>query len=146
MLTKKTDWHKTQEAERLGRMASMTTLVERSRTPLNEKLSNHFRENVPEYLGSFDEDVVEDVLFDLNEYIKEKTGKASSLAFPSWKGTELALVPITENLQLKVLLVDEYYGDGDYEKYISISNFIITDKTTIDDVDVLLDFVKNYLP
>ncbi|WP_332287123.1 hypothetical protein [Bacillus velezensis] len=55
------------------------------------------------------------------------------------------MVPITENIQLKVVVADEYYGDGDYSKYVMADFFLINDKATTKDVDTLLQFVKKHL-
>lgn len=55
------------------------------------------------------------------------------------------LFPITENLQLEVIAVDEYYGSGEYEKYVAIEHFVITEDATEKDVNRLIEFIKIYL-
>lgn len=145
MKMKKADWVLVKEAEREGRMVAMTPLVERNRTPLNEELSKYFREKLPKYKDIFDEDEGEDILYNINEYMKENNIDKYTIHFPFSSGTDVHLIPITENLQLKVVVADEYYGDGEYSKYVMIDFFMINDYATKKDVDVLIDFVQKNL-
>lgn len=145
MKVKKSDWTIVREAEENGLVAAMTGLIERKRTELNKELSDYFRKNVTDYTGIFDEDECEDILDKINTYIEENNIDRHPLEFPLINGSEVRLVPIGENIELKVLIVDEYYGDGDYEKYIDISFFLINDKTSKQDVDLLIEFVREYL-
>lgn len=132
------------EAEKQGLVASMTLILEPNQTELNEKLSKYFREQVPNFDGIVDEEDTEIVLNTINAYIKEKKIDKFNkpLRFPYSEGSEVYLIPLTEHIQVKVLIVDEYYGGGEYEKYIDISRFIIDEETTKKDVDVLIDFTK----
>lgn len=140
----KTDWDILKEAEEQGFVAAMTSLLERYRTPLNEQLSTYFRTNMSDYSGIFDEDICEDVLYAMNKYIEEEKIEKfkQEIDFPYSSGSDIYLIPITENLQLKVLVTDEYYGDGDYSKYIDMTYFVITPKATEQDVDKLIEAVK----
>lgn len=144
MRIRKPDWPLVLEAEKEGRTASMTCVAVKNRTELNEKLSAYFRKNVPNYNGGFDEDECENVLYKINEYMKKKKIRKykQPIDFPYSEGSETYLIPITDNLDLKLLLVDEYYGGGDYSKYIDMSYFIINDRTTAKDVDALIEFIK----
>ncbi len=145
MQYKKADWVLVQEAEENGLVASMTGIVERKRTTLNNELSSYFREKMPTFLGSFDEYEGEDILYNINSYLEENNIDKSSLDFPISSGSDIHLIPITENLKLKVLVVDEYFGNGDYSKYVMTDFFLINENTTKKDVDKLIEFVKKYL-
>lgn len=139
------DWVLVREAEKNGLVVSMTNILERNRTELNNELRKYFREKLPNYNGIFDEDECEDVLFWLNEYIDDTGAKNYHLDFPIGEGTDIHLLKVNENIQLKILIEDEYYGSGNYSKYIAIGHFIINENTTKDDVDVLIEFVRKYL-
>jgi hypothetical protein len=145
MKFKKADWTIVKQAESEGLMASMTGTVERKRTMLNDELSDYFRQNMPKYTGSFDEDEGEDILFNINTYLEENDIDKHPLDFPFSNGTDIHLIPINENLQIKVVVADEYYGSGDYSKYVMIDFFMIEENTTKQDVDELIEFVKRYL-
>ncbi len=145
MEIKKSDWTLVREAEAEGLMVAMTSLVERKRTDLNNELSDYFRKKMPNYPGSFGEYEGEDVLYSINDYLKENNIDKHQLDFPFISGTDIHLIPITENIQLKVVVADEYYGDGDYSKYVMIDFFMINENTTKQDVDILIDFVKKHL-
>ncbi|ODB64419.1 MULTISPECIES: hypothetical protein [Bacillus] len=133
-----------QEAEGQGLMVGMASLIERKRTDLNNELSDYFRKQLSGYTGSFDENEGEEILYSINQYITENNIDMYPLDFPV-DGTDVHLIPITENIQLKVVVADKYYGDGDYSKYIMADFFLINDKATTKDVDTLLQFVKKHL-
>lgn len=145
MTMKKSDWTFVRDAEAQGLMVGMTGLVERIRTDLNKELCDYFRKQLPGYDGSFDEHEGEDVLDSVNEYLKENNIDKHSLDFPLSSGTDIHLIPINENIQLKVVVADEYYGDGDYAKYVMANFFMITDSATKEDVDVLINFIRKHL-
>lgn len=145
MKIRKADWVIVREAENAGLVTSMTGLVERKRTDLNNELSDYFRKNLPKYLGTFDEDESEDILYSLNSYIEENNIDKHPLDFPLTEGSDVHLLPIGDNIQLKILIVDEYYGGGDYSKYIDISFFLINENTATQDVDLLIKFVNKHL-
>ncbi|MFP3751185.1 hypothetical protein [Bacillus altitudinis] len=142
MKLKKSDWMLIREATEKGLLVSMNNLVERKRTELNEQLSDYFRKQMPDYTGSFDEDKAEDILESLNNFIIEKNLDIYPLDFPLSSGTDNHLIPITDNIDLKVTVADEYYGDGDYSKYVMADFFIINEKATEEDVDELIEFIK----
>lgn len=147
IVVKKTDWALIRDAEAEGLMVSMNGIVERVRTDLNNKLSRFFRAAEPGYLGSFNQDSKvdsESVLHYINEYL-EKKGVNKHLSFPVSSGSDLYLVPITENLEIKVLVVDEYYGGGESESYVMIDKFKITENCEEKDVEKLIEFVNKYL-
>ncbi|MGG1363543.1 hypothetical protein ABE287_18150 [Bacillus velezensis] len=145
MKLKKADWVIVREAEEQGLMVSMTGHIERKRTDLNKELSDYFRKQLPGYTGSFDENEGEEILYSINEYITENKIDKYPSYFSFAGETDVHLVPITENIQLKVVVADEYYGDGDYSKYVMADFFLINDKATTKDVDTLLQFVKKHL-
>lgn len=144
MKIKKSYFTLIKEAEKEGRSVSMTSVVEQNRTELNKKLQSYFNQNYKNFNGSYDEDEGEDVLYSLNEYLSDNNIDMRPLDFPLVEGTDVYLIPITDNLHLKVLVADEYYGDGDYEKYVIIDRFIITDNATTKDVDKLIEILKEY--
>ncbi|WP_442637822.1 hypothetical protein [Rossellomorea marisflavi] len=141
----KTPFGRVLDAEKEGLMVSLTSIVERNRTEENKKLASHFRELFPDYIGMIDEDEADDVLDTINEYMEVKTGKNPKIQMPYSEGSNIYLLPITENLDLKILAVDEYYGDGDYEKYVNIPSFIMNEHTTKEDVSALVAFLKENL-
>lgn len=141
----KSDLALIRKAENLGLMVGMTGLVEQKRTDLNNELSDYFRKSLPNYSGSFDEDTGEDILYSINEYLQEKQIDKPSLDFPFVSGSDVHLIPINENIALKVIVADEYYGDGEYAKYVMANFFKITEHTTKSDVDELIEFVKTVL-
>lgn len=142
MKLKKSDWMLIREATEKGLLVSMNNLVERKRTELNEQLSDYFRKQMPGYTGSFDEDQVEDILESVNNFIIDKNLDIYPLDFPLSSGTDNHLIPITDNIDLKVTVADEYYGDGDYSKYVMADFFIINENATEEDVDELIIFIK----
>jgi len=144
-MKKYADWYYLREAENAGLVASMDGIVERNRTELNIKLSAYFRHKVPGYNSYFNEDTSEDVLYSINEYIEENKIDKREIDFPISEGSDIHLLKITDNLQLKILVADEYHGGGDYSKFIEVDKFIINEQTTEKDVDLLIDFIKKYL-
>lgn len=141
----KSPFARVQDAEKEGLMVSLTSIVERNRTEENKKLASHFRELYPDYNGIIDEDEAEDVLDNINEYMEVKTGKNPKIQMPYSEGSDIYLLPITDNLELKILVVDEYYGDGDYSKYVGVQSFIMNEHTTKEDVFALVVFLKENL-
>jgi hypothetical protein len=144
MKIRKADWVIVREAEQNGLMVGMTGLVERNRTDLNNELNTYFRSRLPKYLGSWDEYDGEDVLYSINEYMKENNIDKYQLDFPMTGGTDVHLIPVNNNLQLKLIVADEYYGDGDYSKYVMADFFMINEYTTKEDVDTLINFLNKY--
>lgn len=145
MKTTKSDWAVISEAKEKGMLVSMNGIVPVNRTELNKRLSKYFRERLPSYSGIFDEFEGEDILYNINVYLKENRINKASLDFPLGNGDNIYLIPITENLQLEVIAVDEYYGSGEYEKYVAIEHFVITEDATEKDVNRLIEFIKMYL-
>jgi hypothetical protein len=139
------DWYVVREAENKGLVVAMTPIVERKRTELNNELGRYFRDQYPDYNGTYDEDACEDILYSLNSYIEENNIDMYPLDFPISEGTDIHLLKVNDNISLKVVIADEYYGSGSYSKYIDISNFLINENATKSDVDHLIDFVKEYL-
>lgn len=133
------------EAENAGIMVGMSGVVSTNRTDLNNELHDYFRSKFPKYTGTFDEYDGEDILYRINGYMAEKGIDKHPLDFPMTSGTVVQIIPINENIQLKVVVADEYYGDGDYVKYVVVDSFKINEQTTKKDVDELLDFVNQYL-
>lgn len=141
----KSDWTILKEAENKGFVVAMTGILTQKRTYLNDNLRDYFRTKMPNYTGSFDEYYGEDVLDGINDYIKKNNINKHLLDFPFTSGTDIHLIPITANLQLKILIVDEYHGDGDYSKYVEIDYFVINESTSKEDVDRLIEFIKEYV-
>ncbi|KZE65017.1 hypothetical protein AV545_03605 [Paenibacillus jamilae] len=144
-MKKYADWYYVREAENEGLVASMDNIIERNRTDLNKKLSTYFISKLPNYDSVFNENESEDVLYVINEYIQENNIDKREIDFPIMEGSDVHLLKITDNLQLKIIVADEYYGSGDYSKYIAIDRFIINENTTEQDVDSLIEFIKKYL-
>lgn len=145
MKLKKSDWMLYKEKDEQGLAISMTNIVSRNRSDLYNQLNNYCRQVLPSYYGSFNEDESDDILYALNEYLKEKSIDKMPLDFPMSSGTDIHLIPINERLQIKVMVMDEYYGDGEYSKGIMIDTFVISEDATTNDVDELVSFVKNRL-
>lgn len=144
-MKKYADWYYVREAEKVGMVVSMDCIVERNRSELNKKLSTYFRNKLPKYKSVFNEDESEDVLYSLNEYIQQNNVDKYEIDFPFSEGSDVHLLEITNNLKLKIIVADEYYGSGDYSKYIAIDRFVINEAATEQDVDVLVEFVNKYL-
>jgi uncharacterized protein involved in high-affinity Fe2+ transport len=145
MRFRKSDFAIVREAEENGLVAAMTSIVSRNRTDLNNELSDYFRSKLSNYQGTFGEDESDDALYGINEYLEENNIDKYSLDFPISSGTDIHLIPIGENIKLKVLVADEYHGDGDYEKYVDMSSFLINEDTTKRDVDLLVGFIGKYI-
>lgn len=146
MQARKADWLITREAEQEGMMVSMLRFIKtKNRTPLNEELGNYFNEKMPDYEGSYDEWEGEDVLYALNEHMKHMGFDRVTIDFPIAGGTDVHLVPFSKNLHLKVVVADEYYGSGDYSKYVSANQFMINENTKKEDVDILIKFLNEKL-
>ncbi|WPS85417.1 hypothetical protein SMD22_01955 (plasmid) [Brevibacillus halotolerans] len=141
----KTDCTIIKEAKEKGLMVGMTGEIERKRTALNNRLNEYFRKHMPKYTGSFSEDEGERILFSINNYLEENKIDKPKIDFPISSGMDVHLIPINENVQLKVIVTDEYYGDGIYEKYVMADFFMINEDATENDVDKLIDFVQEYL-
>lgn len=138
-------WSIIRAAREKGHVVSMTQEVERNRTPMNEKLSEYFKSQCPGYDGIFDGEDGEWVLERINDYLLEKNIEMGPLDFPLGGGVDVFLVPIGRNILLKVLVVDEYYGDGEYSKYVEVPSFIMNERTSFEDVVELVNFVQRYL-
>lgn len=145
MKTRVADWVKVKEAEKFGLVAAMTSNVLRNRTPLADELGDYFCKHLPRYNGVFGEDVLDDVLYTLNTYIKENKLDRFPIDFPMGGGADIHLLPVGKHIQIKVVVEDSYYGDGDYRKYIGIQSFVITESTTTKDVDDLVRFIESLL-
>ncbi|ADO60001.1 hypothetical protein [Paenibacillus polymyxa] len=144
MKTQKTDWTVIKEAEEQGMMVAMTYLVERNRTALNEELSRYFKEKLPSYKSLFEDEEGEEVLISLNEYLEESMSGMHELDFPLHSGEDVYLIPINEHIQLKILIADQYHGDGEYSKYVCMDFFLIDEQATKEDVDVLIEVIQKY--
>ncbi|MFP7486456.1 hypothetical protein SFC65_20020 [Priestia filamentosa] len=145
MKAMKSDWTRIQEAQQAGLMVPTTNIGIRNKTELSVELWEYFKEQMPGYLGSFDQNECEDALYGINEYIKENNIDKHLLDFPLVSGSNVDLIPISDNLELKVTVIDEYYGDGDYHKCILVDSFLINKRTTRNDVDQLVAFINKYL-
>lgn len=145
------DFKELTQAEKNGLVVRMDNNIERFCIPLNEKLSDYFIDKMPDYNGIFDykldKNKVNYVLDGINEHIEKNFSKMFEyeIDFADEPNDLLYLIPITENLKLKIVLCDEYYGDGEYEKYIDISKFVINENTNKNDVDQLIEFINEYL-
>jgi hypothetical protein len=133
------------EAETNGLVGWMTSLVERNRTELTNELSEYFRQEAGNYKSTYDEDDGEEIMEGINSYLETQKIEQSKLEYPYNFFSEIYLIPIGENIQLKVLVANEFSSDEGQMLYVDISNFIINEQATKKDVDLLLSFVKNHL-
>ncbi|MFY0516434.1 hypothetical protein ACOMCU_01195 [Lysinibacillus sp. UGB7] len=138
------DWGLLQRAEQAGLVSSMTGLVERIRTPLNNELSSYFRERLPKYEWLLEDDEADNNIDAVNSYLHEQ-GIEKELCMPHCSGTNIFLISLTDNLQVKFEATDVYEGNGEYSKYTSVDFFVINKSTTTADVDQLIAFVKEIL-
>lgn len=138
------DWYIARQAEEAGMLVSMSFIRQPKRTELHDKLYAYFLEQKPDHETLYDEDDCGDILYNINDYFDDNNID-KVIDFPYSEGTDIHLVKITDNLQLQVTVADEYYGSGDYNKYIAIDRFMINEKTTEQDVDKLIEFIREYL-
>lgn len=143
----KAEWVIVREAEEQGLVVAMTSEITQTRTELNKELSTYFTEKCSDYPGVFQEEICEDVLESANEYIEDnKIGKYPyKLDFPYTVGSQEYLVPIGENIELVVVAFDEYHGGGEYSKFLKINFFVMNEKASKKDVDMLIAFINEYL-
>lgn len=143
----KAEWVIVREGEEQGLVVAMTSEITQNRTELNKELSTYFREKCSEYLGVFQEEICEDILESVNKYIEDnKIGKYPyKLDFPFTAGSQEYLVPIGKNIELVVVAFDEYHGGGEYSKFLKINFFVMNEKTSQEDVDMLIAFINEYL-
>ncbi|MGF7535257.1 hypothetical protein AAGG74_16515 [Bacillus mexicanus] len=144
MRIRKSDLARVQDGRKNGLMVAMGNVLEPVRTDLNNELSNYFKMKVPNFHCTFSDEDGEDIINGINEYLKDNEMKRQ-LEYPLGGGEDTYLIPIGERLNLDVIVVDEYYGDGEYNRYVEINNFLIDEHTTTKDVDLLVDFVNKYL-
>ncbi|EEM25085.1 hypothetical protein bthur0002_57270 [Bacillus thuringiensis Bt407] len=135
------------DAEVQGLLVAMTSRITQIRTELNKQLSTYFREQCSDYPGVFQEDVCEEVLEAVNQYIEDTEIKKYpyKLDFPVTDGSQEYLVPVGENIELVVVAVDEYHGDGEYSKYLRLDFFLMDESASKEDVDLLIAFINEYL-
>jgi hypothetical protein len=144
METIKNDFITSKEAEENGLMVAMGSTIERIRTDLNKKLSDYFRKKFHNFKGNYDEFEGEEILCNINEYLSDINKKTYTIDFPYSEGSEIHLIPIGENIELKLIVADEYHGSGEYSKYVMIEFFIINERTTEKDVDFLIETLNKY--
>lgn len=129
-----------------GLIASTNNIVKLPRTELNIKLSNYFKEKYKNFNGIIDEEYVADAIDNLNNYLKANHPSEHLLTKPTYNQDGLMFfVPITNNLKLEVLVVDEYFESGNYCIYMDVSFFHINENTNTSDVDALITFIKKHL-
>lgn len=145
MSNRKTEWKLVKEAKASGMIVMMTDVFEEGRSEKNEGLNRYFRSMVPGYVGDFSQDTGDDVLLYINDYLNEKGIKVKPLETPYSDGSVVRLIPITQNLDLKVLIEEEYCGGDDHLHSVTINSFIMNDRTERADVDVLVKFVESVL-
>lgn len=141
---KKSDSYRFMESYNKGNVVSMTSTLFRGRSELNDRLYHYFNRNSGDIgvIGSFDEDVADGILDVLNEYVRINKLDVGTIEFPQILDFDIWLLPITENLELKVLVSDDYLGDGDYEKYVMVDEFMITENASERDVDRLIEALR----
>ncbi|MBG9689393.1 hypothetical protein ABD91_00405 [Lysinibacillus sphaericus] len=140
----KSDWQLVREAESNGLCVSMNSIVERNRTELNKELSSYFKEKLPNIKSYYDVDQGEDVMDSINSYMEDNSINKHLLHYPYSEGTDIYLIPITENLSLKVDVFDEYHGQGESNTGVHIDRFVITEEATSEDVDKLIEMFNEY--
>ncbi|WP_368900746.1 hypothetical protein [Oceanobacillus oncorhynchi] len=145
MKIKKSDVAVIREAELEGLVVRMVSGLALKENEISKVLGDYFRESLPNHQDIFIEEDGEEILDSINRYIKENNIDKRFLSFPLSSGTNIYLVPIGKNIQLKVTAIDEYYGDGVYAKCVEINSFLINANTTKADVDKLIFFTKMFL-
>lgn len=145
MKLKKSDLSRYIESVKEGYVADLTSIRSRNTSYLGNTLRSYFREQIPKYTGIFLDEEGEEVLSELNRFIKDRNIGKEKLEFPVSSGSNLYLVPVGENLDLVVNVCDEYYGDGDYAKYVGVESIIFNDNTTVKDLGELIKIVKDLL-
>jgi len=140
----KSDWQLVREAENSGLCVSMNSVVERNRTDLNKELSSYYKEKLPKMKSYYDVNEGEIVMESINSYMEDNNINKHRLDYPVSEGTDIYLIPITENLSLKVDVFDEYYGQGESSTGVHIDRFVITEEASTDDVDKLIEMFNEY--
>lgn len=141
MIIKKSDYARLLDAEREGMVVFFDGTGSRNQTELSIELSRYFRDKVASYNGMFSDGEEDEILEELNGYFDDKDIEQTTLNFHYSDSSDVVLLKITEHLELKVLIVDEYYGDGDYSRYVEISSGVITEQSTQGDIDHLIEFM-----
>ncbi|MCH4866825.1 hypothetical protein [Bacillus sp. 1006-3] len=145
MKLKKSDLSRYIESGKEGYVADLTSIRSRNTSYLGNTLRSYFREQIPKYTGIFLDEDGEEVLSELNRFIKDRNMDKAKLEFPVSSGFNLYLVPVRENIDLVVKVCDEYYGEGDYVKYVGVESIIFNDNTTVKDLGGLIKMVKGLL-
>ncbi|QJX80383.1 hypothetical protein [Priestia megaterium] len=135
------DWIIANKAEEMGLMVSMVGEVENLKIEKNIELSKYFIEKIPNFQKDYEDNMYEFAIGGIEAYLEEINADIQSIEYPV-TGREVHLIPIGENIKLKVYIEDEEYG----ENRIEINSFMINHNTTKEDVDVLIEFIKEYLP
>src|SRR5690625_816225 len=130
-------------SEDKGLEVPMLNIFPRVRTDLNENLRSYFNSRLPRYTGIYDGD---DILARLNSYLAEKEIVIKPLEFPLGVGSEVRLIPIGKSIKLKVVLISEYFGNGESSRYITANSFLMTESTKEKHVEAVISFIDKYLP
>lgn len=141
---KKSDYARILDASKDGLLVNLTTTVEGNDTELNRVLSKKFREQVHGYTGVYTEYTEidnEEAIYIWDNYLKGK-GVYKNVMMPISSGSDSYLIPVTENLELVLLAVDEYYGGGDSNTFVSVDTAVVTESATEEDVKVLIEVMK----
>ena len=142
MIFKKSDFSRVLDAERGGMVLFLDNTGSRNQTDLSRELSYYFRSRIRGYVGMFSDGDEDEILDELNGYFEDKGIDQTKLTFHYADSSDVVLLKITENLELKVLIVDEYHGDGDYDRYVEIASGLITEKATKADIDHLISLMS----
>lgn len=135
------DWIIANKAEEMGFMVSMVGEAGNLKIEKNIELNKYFIEKMPDFQKDYEDVMYEFTIGGIEDYLEEINADIQSIEYPV-TGREVHLIPIGENIKLKVYIEDEEYG----ENRIEINSFMINHNTTKEDVDVLIEFIKEYLP
>lgn len=143
MKTVKSDWAVYQEALKEGRVAHMSSFLSiKESKELTKKLEKYFKEKISNHKGVWEEEDGEEVLLKINKYMKENQVDKQKLSYPIFAGSNVYVIPVGENIQFKVLVVDEYYGNDESETYVEIEEFIVGENAKEKEVDQLVELMK----
>lgn len=143
MKTVKSDWAIYQEALKEGKVAHMSSFLSIKKSKeLTKKLEKYFKEKISNHKGIWEEEDGEEVLLKINKYMKENQIDKQKISYPRFIGSNGYVIPVGENIQFKLLVVDEYYGHGERQTYVEIEEFIVNENAKEKDVDQLVELMK----
>lgn len=136
---------KYRNAQREDVLIKLNSINGRSKRENIQELSNYAIDSMDGFEGIYNESGMypidgSEIFYFVSEFAKKNGIDIRPIDYPISSGTDIYLLPMTENLELVIIVVDEYYGSGDSEQYVDIQNLIVNDNTTTEDIDVFLDW------